>query len=142
MMSKRKKIAACIVFLSVFFIASCEWDGNFRRFDSDLWGVWVSNVQGPYAGTLTIEFDRITITGFPARSTPPWEPNVQPFRNIPRNVPMRGYSENGRIFIEVAGAPQGGIPFRLAPLAGNWGSQEWLLSFEFGGSLEHMQRQE
>jgi hypothetical protein len=91
-----------------FFIALClctcdthdPKPSNIKTFSNDLRGKWVSNQTGVYSGTLVFDFDTITIDGYGED----WlsvvgDDSKHPFVGFPRGAPLRGYSEEGKIFI-------------------------------------------
>jgi hypothetical protein len=139
MMNNRILQCACISLLAAFFIAACDLNYDTvdtKKFDKDLRGTWGSNDPSVYSGTLKIEFDRITITGFAENQTPQgYDGNERPFRGVTKNISLKGYSENGKIFIEDGGSTQDGIPYDLGT-----GSNPYVLSFYFGGRKETMQK--
>ena len=109
-MNNLKKFAACGVLLAFLLITSCDWDhkiSEHKSFDSDLRGTWVSNDPSTYSGSLEITFDTITIKGFTKNQTPSGEDdNKRPFKNFTRGAALKGYSEDGKLFIEDAGLLQ------------------------------------
>jgi hypothetical protein len=75
-------------------------------------GTWVSSDPSVYSGTLEIEFDRITITGFSESQTPfLGNDNNLPFKGFTKKYSLKGYSEEGKIYIEDKGRLQEGIPY-------------------------------
>ena len=102
---------------AVVAVAACngyDEKGSRRRFDYDLQGTWTSNdPDSRYSGTLAITYDRITITGYGENQTPAQGGNdaERPFRNITKGIALKGYAEEGRIFIEDGGLVQEGIPY-------------------------------
>jgi len=142
-MNNWKKYTACFAFLAVLFITSCEWEYEprvYQAFNIDLRGTWVSNDPSVYSGKLIIDYDRITVTGFSEGQTPPREDdNKRPFKGFTKGASLKGYSEEGKIFIEDGGFLREGIPFNLYS-AGSY-SQEKFLSFNFGGRSETLQKQ-
>jgi hypothetical protein len=57
-------------------LAACDWEttdsgGNYQRFDWDIEGTWKTNEsESRYTGTLIIDDNRITITGY-SETQPP-----------------------------------------------------------------------
>ena len=94
----------------VFLVSSCTWEytSGLGRFDSRLRGTWVTNnpVGNWYTpGTLVISSNTITIYGYMPQ--PQGEdatiPFPVPFAGLPRGIPLSGYSENNRLFIDIPG---------------------------------------
>jgi hypothetical protein len=140
-MKSLKLFAVCIILTSAFFISSCDGQltGDFKSFDSKLRGTWVSNETGLYSGSLKIDHDTITIDGYAEDWTSlVGDDSRRPFRDFPKRVPLKGYSENGEIFIEYGGVEQNGIPYRYTEL-GSYPQKYKLLEFSFGGRRETLQ---
>ena len=110
-----KILAVFAGLLTAFFILACDSNpetGNNKKFDYDLQGTWVSNDPGRYSGTLVIDYNRITITGYSEKQTPLGEDdNKRPFRDFTKGIALKGYAEEGKFFIEVGGLLQEGIPY-------------------------------
>ena len=110
-----KIYAACATLLAALFIAACDWNFepiNTNSFDSSLQGTWVSNDPGIYSGTLVIDKDRITITGYSESQTPlGGNDNNRPFKGFTKGIALKGYSEEGKIYIEDGGFLQEGLPY-------------------------------
>jgi hypothetical protein len=144
-MNSMKKIIACkaLLGLAAFLISSCgDWEfepDDSHHFSFELRGRWFSNdPDAYYSGTLEIAIDRITITGFGERQTPEaGDDNKRPFKDFPKGVALKGYSEDGKIFIEVGGLVQDGIPYTYES---NSIAQTNLIYFNFSGRKETMQR--
>jgi hypothetical protein len=134
MMNNWKRNIACGTLLAVFFITSCgDWEsGGYQTFDYDLRGTWVLHELDPdYEGELVISTDRITIKDFHRGQTPWWgDDNDRPFKDFTKNVALKGYSEDGKIFIEDWGLVQEGIPYKFQK-AGSY-PEIYLLQFTFG----------
>jgi hypothetical protein len=132
----------CITLLAALFIAACDVyvdAADIKKFDKDLRGTWVSNDPSVYSGTLRIEFDRITISGFAEGQTPQRnDDSRRPFKSFTKNVSLNGYSEDGKIFIEDGGSTQDGIPYTYYT-AGAY-PQKQFLHVNFGGRQETMQK--
>jgi len=99
--------------LTIFLITSCYSDiAAGRRFNAELQGTWVSNDPAIYSGTLIINYERITIIGYSESQTPPrGDDNNRPFKGFTKGTALKGYSEEGKIFIEDGGMVQEGIPY-------------------------------
>jgi hypothetical protein len=133
-------VAVCTV-LSALFTSSCNLPsggGNYKSFDSKLRGTWVSNEPGLYSGTLKFDTGTLTIDGYGED----WlslvgDDSKLPFKDFPKRVALKGYSEEGKIFIEYGGAAQG-IPY-IYTEEGSYPSKYKLLEFDFGGRKEILQ---
>jgi hypothetical protein len=136
---KIRIFAICAILLSAFFINSCDVpEGSRKSFDYRLQGTWVSNQTGIYSGKLIIGYDTITIIGYEED----WIINVlsgddskRPFRDFPRNVALKGYSEEGKIFINYGGGLEG-IPYIYTEET--YPQKYELLEFTFGGRKEFL----
>jgi hypothetical protein len=137
-----KFFAIVIVSLSALFLNSCDGlmtTGDFKYFDSKLRGTWVSNDSGLYSGTLTISSDTITIDGYGEDWTSMvGDDSKRPFKDYPKRVPIKGYSEEGQIFIEYGETAQNGIPYVYTEV-GTYSQRYKLLEFSFGGRKEILQ---
>jgi hypothetical protein len=113
-MNNWKKYIACGALLAVLFITSCgEGSGDSNTFPHDLHGTWVIYDGDPdYDGELEIRSNRITIWGF-SRDQTQWYgyDEDRPFRAFTKDVALKGYAEDGKIFIEDKGLVQEGIPY-------------------------------
>ena len=153
--------AACACLLAAFFIVACVWepsDTNSNSFAYDLQGTWVSNDPSIYSGTLVIDNNRITITGYSESQTPSGgNDDSRPFKNFTKGAALKGYSEEapsgevppeegtykvGHIFIQDAGILQSGIPYTY------WDDSPppdyrkiKFLRFTFGDRVETLQNQ-
>ena len=133
-------------FLALGFL-SCEWDdltaGN--RFDYSLQGTWITHDPGSrYTGKLEISYDRITITDFSENQTPGFWGNddERPFSRFIRGVALRGYSEEGHIYIEHMGLFQTGIPYVYWSTGSSWDTNRAeLLTFEFDGRQQTLRKE-
>jgi len=133
--------AVCILALFIIFFSSCDGllTGDFKSFDNRLRGTWVSNETGLYSGSLKIYSDTITIDGYGEDWTSlVGDDSKRPFKDFPKRVPLKGYSEEGRIFIEYGETSQDGIPYVYTEL-GSYPQQYRLLEFSFGGRKEILQ---
>jgi hypothetical protein len=112
-----------------------------KSFDYDLQGTWVSNDPSVYSGTLVIGYGRITITGYSENQTKPppdgGNYNERPFKGFSKGIALKGYSEEGKIFIEDSGQLQEGIPY-IFQKDGNYPPKK-IISFTFGGRVEKLQ---
>ena len=110
-----KRIFVCVGLFAILFMTACgdlRETSDIKSFDINLRGTWVSNDKSVYSGALEIDFDRITITGYLAEQTPSGGNDVnRPFRNFTKDIPLKGYSEDGKLFIQDSGVLQEGIPY-------------------------------
>ena len=110
-----KVFTASAVAIVVLFMSACVWDGtpgDTLSFDYNLRGTWVSNDPGIYSGALVIEYDRITITDYSESQTPSGgNDSSRPFKGFTKGIPLKGYSEEGKLFITDGGLLQEGIPY-------------------------------
>jgi len=137
-----KIFTVCTSLLAVFLITACGDIEESRSFDSRLHGTWISNepslFTSKYSGSLIISYDRITITGYYESQTKSGEDDTKrPFRNFTKGDALKGYSEEGKFFIEDRGLVQEGIPYVY------WDDNPppdykkvKFLSFTFGGRTE------
>jgi len=142
-MKKFRFFTIYILLLSALFINACGGTGggsqssNTKTFKTDLRGTWVSNEPtGIYSGTIKINVDTITIDGYGED----WvslvgDDSKRPFKDFPKRVPLKGYSEEGKIFIEYGGIVQEGIPYIYSE-TGTYPNKYKLLEFTFGGRKE------
>ena len=86
----------------------------------DIQGTWKTNdPENRYTGTLIIDFDRITITGYNETQTPTPDGNdlERPYRNFTKGITLEGYTEEQEetgqkvMLIKDAGTWQEGIPY-------------------------------
>jgi hypothetical protein len=134
-------LATITVLLLSLFIYSCDgvYTGDYESFESRLRGTWVSNEPGLYSGSLKIDYDTITIDGYGEDWTSLLgDDSKRPFRDYPKRVPLAGYSEEGKIFIEYGAAAPEGIPFTYT-VVGSFPHRYKLLEFTFGGRREILQ---
>ena len=146
-----------VVFSAAFFFAACEWDpeysSNYKSFAYELQGAWVPNdPEGVYTGSLKIDTDRITITGYGETQTPSGEDdNKRPFKGYTRGTALKGYSEAGpsaeesykvgHIFIQDAGILQSGIPYTYwEEYSPSDYRRTQFLRFTFEGRVETLQK--
>jgi hypothetical protein len=131
-----------IILLSSPLLSACNGlmtDGSFKSFDYKLRGTWFSNDSGLYSGTLKIDSDTITIDGYGED----WaymvgDDSKRPFKDFPKRVPLKGYSEEGKIFIEYGETALDGIPYVYTEV-GTYPQKYKLLEFSFGGRKEILQ---
>jgi hypothetical protein len=133
--------SVCLVLLLVFLAGSCDESfgtaGNYKSFDTDLIGTWESNETGVYSGSLKISYNTITIDGYGED----WlsavgDDSKRPFKDFPKRVPLEGYSETGKIFINYGGNAQS-VPYVYTE-TGTYPSKTKILEFDFGGRKERL----
>jgi hypothetical protein len=110
---------------------------NRNTFSNDLRGKWESNeTSGLYFGILVIDFDTITIDGYEENY---WsslgDDSKRPFKDYPKRVPLIGYSEDGKIFIDY-----GGTQSSITYFYEGTNPQYRILEFNFWGRAERLQR--
>ena len=139
-----KRIFVYIAIFFSFLISACDLEYvNYysENFAYELRGTWISNDPSIYSGTLRIDSSRITITGHNESQTPSrGDDNKRPFRGFIKGVGLKGYSQEGRIFIENVGVLHA-IPYVY--WEGYYSAdyrQTGLLSFNFGGRTETLQK--
>jgi hypothetical protein len=144
-MKNLKLFTVCLFLISALFISSCDGSlsgasGNSKSFNSNLLGTWETNdpTLYSYSGTLKITYDTITIDGYGED----WlsvvgDDSKRPFKDFPKRVPLKGYSEGGKIFINYGGSAQG-IPY-IYNETGTYPSKYKTLEFDFGGRKERLQ---
>jgi len=140
-MKKFRFVAICVILLSAFFINSCDnlISDDYKSFDSRLRGKWVSNESGLYSGSLIIDNNTITIDGYGEDWTSLLgDDSKRPFRDFPKRVPLKGYSEDSKIFIDYGNYLQDGIPY-IYTEGGTYPQKYKLLEFSFGGRKEILQ---
>ena len=141
-----KRIFACVGLLTILFITACgdiKETNDIKSFEAKLRGTWGSNDASVYSGTLEIDFDRITITGYSEiqASQVGGDDNRRPFKNFTKDIPLKGYSEGGKLFIQDGGVLQEGIPYNY--WEGGGSSPDYkktkFLEFTFSDRVEKLQ---
>jgi hypothetical protein len=131
--------AALLSALLVFAACEVAPDGGF--FEMKLRGTWETHNPGPYdySGTLAIDRDTITITGYdqPAYYPYPLKESERPFKGITKKAAREGYAEDGKIYINDFGW-QEGIAYDYD--AGVYPAYTKLLRFTFGGRTETLRK--
>jgi len=149
-MLKLKIISAVVALLTALLIPACDGTGgaggtggNIKKFDNTLQGTWVSNDAGVYSGSLKIDYDRLTINGYNEGQTPSGvNDNRRPFKTFTKGVALKGYSEDGKIFIEDGGSLQEGIPYTYWEQSSPPDNKKLnFLRFTFGDRVETLQKQ-
>jgi hypothetical protein len=109
-MKKRLNHAALSAFLLVFVLvlAGCGETSPGGVFDMKLRGTWETHdpeIYG-YSGTLVIDWNTITISGYDQEYYSLKEAE-RPFKDITKNIPRKGYTEEGKIYIDDFGWKEG-----------------------------------
>jgi hypothetical protein len=137
-MQNRFSFAAILTFAAIaaFTLFGCGYqgDGSFGGFAYGLRGTWATNQPDDYgySGTIVIGSNTITITGYEVNYwTPPNDPQ-RPFTGITRGVTRKGYSQDGKIYIDDFGLKE--FPYEYDP--GVYPGYTELLRFTFAGRSE------
>jgi len=135
---KISKLSVCALVVAI--IAACgtsNSDNSYESFEYRLRGTWESNDNSLYSGSLYIESNSITITGYVESQTRPNEDDGRrPFKGFVKETPLKGYSAEGRIFINNVGVLQEGIPYSYDNPS--YGAE--ILVLTFGGREEILQK--
>jgi len=137
-MKSHKSFVIIIILLIPLFFSTCDLPttDDSMSFDKKLRGTWVSNDPGLYSGSLKITSNTITIDGYGEDWTSiVGDDSKRPFKDIPKRKPIKGYSEDGKIFIEYGDTAQDGIPY-VYNEGGKYPQEYKLLEFNFGGRKE------
>jgi hypothetical protein len=142
--NNRKKTSACLSLLAALFITSCYdgySSGDYKTFNYDLRGTWVLHEPDPhYDGYLEISYEWIIIWDFHKGQTPNrGDDEDRPFKDFTKDVALKGYSEEGKFFIEDRGMLQEGIPYTFWK-AGKY-QEIYFLSFTFGKNTITMRKE-
>jgi hypothetical protein len=138
-----RNITLLALIIAALLITSCNIDditGNYKYFEYDLRQIWTSNDTSDTwaSGTLVFDFDTLIITGY--TGTPPGGQGAnQPFNGFTKNTPLKGYSEDGKIFIHDGGSWQPGIPYTVYGTPYDY--QKNHLRFTFGTRNETLDKQ-
>jgi len=145
-MKHTKTFALGALLLTALLTAACDWEPlpvDTDVFDIKLRGTWVSNDPSIYSGTIIIEYKSITISGFfeIQTPTPGGDDNQRPFKGFTKGAALKGYSEEGYIFIEDRGLLQSPIPYTYweTPYQAG-GTRRQFLSFTFGDREEILEK--
>ena len=141
-MHKQSYFLVFVILLFAFSLSACDYEpsshdpSSSKYFAWDLREIWESETRSIYQGEIEITYNTIKITGYYEDQTPPplfgGNDNERPFRTIPKGTALKGYSEDGKIFIE--GYASGGIPYDLQKVGAYPYTK--ILSFEFSGRTE------
>jgi len=150
-MNRIKQLAAVflLVLCSLLFF-SCDGNGNtgrrdYKSFTYDLQGTWETHDSDEYySGTLVISSNTITISGYARDDLYEFINGTshRPFKDFTKNLPLEGYSEEGKIFIKDAGIIQEGLPYIYWEVYSQTDYKMiQLLRFDFGGRPETLRKQ-
>jgi len=138
-------------FLICLILCSCDTHDSsqtstYKSFEYKLRGTWESNQTESYtpvySGTIKIDSDSIIIDGYGETQTPTdGDDNNLPFKAFPRGKPLKGYSENGKIYIEYPASVQNEIPYSYTE-TGEYPNKGKILDFTFGTRSERLQWKE
>jgi hypothetical protein len=133
---------SALLLVAALIPAGCDGSGleDGGSFEAKLRGTWetLSPVTPEYSGTLVIGWDTVTVTGYDQKSYLPNDPQ-RPFKGITKGVSRKGYSEDGKIYINDFGWKEG-IAYEYD--AGVYPEYTKLLRFAFGGRPETLQKTE
>ncbi|MDR2734983.1 MAG: hypothetical protein LBC99_10180 [Spirochaetota bacterium] len=134
-----------LVILAALLLAACgEYSGSDsgNSFAWDMRGTWKSNDQTVISGTLVIDRDTITISGYneaQAYDLLP-DPNQLPFKNFTKGAALSAYSVSNEMYIHDKGAWQSGIPYTNYTTGTSSANRQEFLLFNFGGREERLQK--
>ena len=144
----KRLIVVYLLTLCSLLIFSCDWEYEpsiTKTFAYDLQGTWETNGISDYSGTLVIDNNTITISGYIPNTLYELTNGTghRPFRDFTKNTPLEGYTEEGKIFIKDAGILQEGIPYTY------WDAypqpdfkRVQFLRFDFNGRVETLRKQQ
>ena len=144
--------AVFLLALCSLLFFSCDGNGStgshsYKSFDYNLQGTWETHDSDEYySGTLVINFNSITISGYAPNLEYEKRPNgknQRPFIDFTKSIPLEGYSEEGKIFIKDRGILQEGIHYTYWEPSLQPPDYEriYFLSFDFGGRKETLRKQ-
>jgi hypothetical protein len=135
---KMKTVKRCLPGLLglVLFMSCGEVSG--KRIDYKLQGTWESTDTSLYSGTLVMDYDTITITGYAESQTPLWggDDNKRPFKDFAKGAPLQCYTEDGQLFIQAFGEVKG-VPYQYSV-----NNLDKYILFSFGGRQEALKKRE
>jgi hypothetical protein len=106
-----KKAVFGLIAAVMVIVARCDGDGSDDGggyFEAKLRGTWATHnpVYHDYSGTLAIGRDTVTITGYD-QTYYGLNESQRPFGGITKGVSRKGYSEDGKIYINDFGWKEG-----------------------------------
>jgi hypothetical protein len=131
--------ALVLALLVAALLPGCDRDADEDAgffFQAKLRGTWetLNPALYDYSGTLVIGWDTITITGYEQLYYYPNDPQ-RPFKDIMKGVARKGYSEDGKLYINDFGWKEGiAYTYDAAP------DYTKLLRFTFGGREERLRK--
>jgi hypothetical protein len=142
-MKKQVNYAALSALLLVFALTGCDGtvsDGG-GSFEAKLRRTWETYTPdelrvGCYNGKVVINRDTIIITGCTGYIGWPADESTRHFKGITPDVPRKGYSQNGSIYIDNFGLKE----FAYVYDAGTYPNYTKLLRFNFGDRYETLQK--
>ena len=133
----------CVSLMAAFLITACFVDidvNDGKKFDYNLRGTWISNDNTVYSGTLKIDYDSITITGYSEDQTPSLgNDNRRPFKSFTKGVALKGYSDGGKIFINDGGSLKEGISYIYWETPPSFSNKKKFIKFNFGDRDETLE---
>ena len=136
-------------FLICLILCSCDTHGSqtstYKSFEYKLRGKWESNDStAPYNGTLKINSDSITIEDYGEGQTkqPPagdGDDRKRPFKGLASKGPLKGYSQDGKIYIEHPASVQNEFPYTYSE-TGDYPNKNKFLDFTFGTRTESLKQ--
>jgi hypothetical protein len=135
-------MALVLALLAAALLAGCDgWvsDDDGGYFEAKLRGTWKTHnpAANGYRGTLVIGRDTITISGYD-QAYYGLKESERPFKGITKDVSRKGYSEDGKLYINDFGWNEG-IPYTYD--AGISPDYTNLVRFTFGGRAETLKRE-
>lgn len=136
-----KRAAFGLIIAVMVVAAGCVGDGlggGGDFFETRLRGTWETLNPGTYdyRGTLVIDWDAVTIAGYDQTHYSLIEAQ-RPFRGITKGVSRKGYTEEGKMYINDFGWKEG-IAYEYD--AGVYPDYAKLLRFTFGGRAETLRK--
>jgi hypothetical protein len=131
-----KKAVFGFVVAVMVVAAGCDGDSlDGGYFEAKLRGTWetYNPVSPGYSGTLVIGWDTVTVTGYDQTAYYPLNESQRPFKGITKGVSRKGYSDDGKMYLNDFGWKEG-IAYEYD--AGATPDYTKLLRFTFGGRAE------
>ena len=123
------------------FFTTCglDWTSSDEYFDYELRGTWETNGISDYSGKLVIDYNTIRISGYGPNTLYELTNGTdrRPFRDFTKDTSLKGYSEEGKLFIYDKGILQAGIYYTYYT---GYNVQDKYLEFKFNGRPETLKR--